>query len=145
MPTLHLKIREGCEEPYIEFHVDGEDLGRRVSQSFGEASSDDVLPWFGGDYILEETVLGDAVRARGSDQALFLACGCGHSACSGVWARVTVAGETITLSHFSTWCRRGRVEAALEPVVFDRRQLEDAVAQLRRDIESWRPPTRRGT
>ena len=41
---LELKIRENREEPYIEFHVDGQDLGAVLKAVFGEAGFDDVLP-----------------------------------------------------------------------------------------------------
>jgi hypothetical protein len=76
--TLLLKIREGCEEPYVEFHVDGEDFGSRVRAALGEAGFDDVLPWYGGDYKIDETVLGEPVRRSGAEGAILFACGCGY-------------------------------------------------------------------
>jgi len=140
MSTLLLKIREGCEEPYVEFHVDGEDLGSRVTAALGEAGFDDVLPWYGGDYKIDETVLGERARQNGAEGAILFACGCGYSACSAVFANVDVVGDTLTLREFSTWRGAQKVIASMAPVVFDRAQYDDAVRQLEREVETWRPP-----
>ena len=140
MSTLLLKIREGCEEPYVEFHVDGEDLGSRVKAALGDAGFDDVLPWYGGDYEVDDTVLGIPVRRSGAEGAILLACGCGYSACSGVFANVVVAGDTLTIRDIFTWRGGRKVVAPIAPLVFDRAQFDDAVRQLEREVETWRPP-----
>jgi hypothetical protein len=140
MSTLRLKIREGCEEPYVEFRVDGEDLGSRIKAALGEAGFDDVLPWHGGDYKIDETVLGEPARRSGADGAILFACGCGYFACSGVFANVVVAGDTLTIRDIFTWRGGQKVVAPIEPVVFERGQFDDAVQQLEREIETWRPP-----
>jgi hypothetical protein len=137
---LCLKICEGCQEPYVEFHVDGEDLGTRVKAAPGGAGFDDVLPWYGGDYQIDETVLGERARRDGAAGAILFACGCGYSACSAVFADVVVAGDTLTLREFSTWRGGRKVIASIAPVVFDRPQFDDAARQLEREVESWRPP-----
>lgn len=139
MSTLQLKIREGCEEPYVEFHVDGEDLGARIMAAFGDEGFDDVLPWYGIDYRIEDTVLGGTAPRDGARKAIIFACGCGCSACSSVWADVTADDDTITLSNFSTWRHARDIVASIEPVSFDRHQFESAVANLRRDVAEWRP------
>jgi hypothetical protein len=142
LSTLHLKIREGCEEPYVEFHVDGQDLGRRVAEAFGEASfDDDVLPWRG---YIEKTVLGQKTRKEGAEHAILFVCGCGEPTCRAVFADVIVAGDTITLQNFSTWHVRQTVVAPIEPIVFDRKQYNDAIQQLERDIANWHPPQKSG-
>jgi hypothetical protein len=138
--TLVLKIIEGCEAPYVQFYVDGGDLGQRVKAALGEDGFDDVLPWYGGDYKIEETVLGEVVRRNGAEGAVLFACACGQFGCSGVWADVVVCGETLILKNFSTWRRGQRIVAAIEPVRFDRKQFDEAVRELERDIEAWRPP-----
>jgi len=137
---LVLKIREGCEEPYVEFHVDGEDLGARIMAAFGSEGFDDGLPWFGGDYGIEDTVLGGKALKDGARKTILLACGCGQSACSSVQADITVTANTITLSNFSTWRHGHEIFAAVDAVSFDRRQFESAIAQLRREVAEWRPP-----
>lgn len=140
MSTLRLKIREGCEEPYVEFHVDGEDLGSRVKAALGEAGFDDVLPWHGGDYKVDETVLGDAARRSGAEGAILFACGCGYFGCSGVFANVVISGDTLSIRDIFKWRGGRKVFAPMAPVVFDRGQFDDAVRQLQREIEAWRPP-----
>ncbi len=141
MSNLDLKISEGCQEPYVEFHVDGADLAIRIKEAFGEASFDEALPWYGVDYSTSDTVLGEEARTKGAEGAILFACGCGCYACSGVFADVHVTDTTITFSNFSTWWRGGRAVAALDPVVFDRGQFEEAVSRLHFMIESWRPPS----
>jgi hypothetical protein len=136
---LELKIRENREEPYVEFHVDGQDLGAALMVAFGEAGIDDVLPWNGGDYAIGETVLGEQVRKHGAANAILFACGCGYFACSVVTTDVSVDQETIAFSRFATPWRGGLAVAALGPIVFDRRQFEEAVAALKRDLAAWRP------
>jgi hypothetical protein len=140
MSTFRLKIREGCEEPYVEFHVDGEDLGARIMAALGDEGFDDVLPWFGGDYRIDDTVLGYKALHDGTRNAIMLACGCGQSACSSVWADVTATPDTITFSNFSTWRHGREIVAPVEPVSFERNQFASAVAKLQRDVEDWRPP-----
>ena len=137
---LDLRIRAGCSEPYIEFHVDGHDLGARIRQSLGEAGFNEVLPWPGGDYSISETVLGEAIRSQGGKKAILLACGCGCSGCSSVHADVDVADDKITFSNFVTWHWGGPVRSALDPITFDRGQFEGAVARLQTMLEEWRPP-----
>lgn len=144
MSVLRLKIREGCEEPYVEFHVDGEDLGKRIESALGHAGFDDVLPWYGGDFKIEDTVLGESARRYGAEGAIFLACGCGYYACSGVFADVVVSNDTVTLRSFRTWRGEQTLIAPVEPVVFNRDQFEAAVSQLEREIASWRPQTKPG-
>jgi hypothetical protein len=139
---LELKIRENREEPYIEFHVDGQDLGAVLKAVFGEAGFDDVLPWNGGDYSIGETVLGEQVRKHGAASAILFACGCGYYACSVVTTDVSVAQETITFSKFATPWRGGLAVAPLGPIVFDRRQFEEAVTALERAVAAWRPTPR---
>lgn len=140
MSTLRLKIREDCVEPYVEFHVDGEDLGSRVKAALGEAGFDDVLPWYGGDYKVDETVLGEPARRSGAEGAILFACGCGYFACSGVFANVVVTGDTLAIRDIFTWHGGQKVVARIDPVVFDRAQFDKAVRQLEREIETWRPP-----
>jgi hypothetical protein len=140
MSTLLLKISEGCDEPYVEFHVDGSDLGARVRAALGEAGYDDVLPWYGGDYKVDQTVLGEPARRGGAQDAILFACGCGHYACSGVSANVVVIADTLTIRDISTRHRGQRVEASIPPIIFDRRQIDEAVQQLEREIAAWRPP-----
>jgi hypothetical protein len=142
MSTLVLKIREGCEEPYVEFHVDGDDLGKRVKAALGEAGFDDVLPWHGGDYKIDETVLGEPARRNGAEGAILFACGCGYYGCSGVFANVVVADDTIMIRDISTFRGGQRVVAPVSPIVFDRQQFDDAVRQLKFQIELWRPPAK---
>jgi hypothetical protein len=137
---LVLKVREACEEPYIEFYVDGENLGGRVKSALGEAGFDDVLPWYGGDYRIEETVLGESARRTGVEGAILFACGCGQYACGGVSASVVIAGEMLILRDIFTGRGGQRVVASIEPITFDRKQFEEAVSQLQREIEVWHPP-----
>jgi hypothetical protein len=137
---LVLKVREACEEPYIEFYVDGENLGRRIKSALGEAGFDDTLPWYGGDYKIEETVLGETARRGGAEGAVLFACGCGQHASGGVSASVVVAGETLILRDIFTWRGGQRVFASIEPITFDRKQFEEAVLQIQREIEAWHPP-----
>ena len=139
MSTLLLKISEGCEEPYVEFYVDGEDLGT-VEAALGEAGFDDVLPWYGGDYAIEDTVLGEAAQRNGAERAIIFACGCGFYTCSGVFAEVVISGDTLILSEFSTWRGGQKVVAPISPIVFDRRQYDDAVRRLHDEVKAWRPP-----
>jgi hypothetical protein len=142
--TLVLKIREGCEDPYVEIHVDAEDLGARVKAALGEAGFEDVLPWYGGDYTIDDTVLGGPVRRCGGEGAILFACGCGQFACGAVFANVVVDGDTLTLREIYAWRGGARVVAALPPVVFNRGQFEDAVRGLERDVAMWRPPAKDG-
>ncbi|MBE7466313.1 MAG: hypothetical protein HS116_22800 [Planctomycetes bacterium] len=140
MSTLRLRILDGCNELYVQFIVDGKDLGARVKAALGVAGYDDVLPWYGGDYRIEDTVLGEPARRNGADGAILFACGCGQYACSGVSAQVVISGETLTLCEFSTTGRDGqKLVAPIQPVVFDRGQFEDAVRQLECEIANWRP------
>ena len=143
MACLELKIRAGCQEPYVEFFVDGIDLGARVRESFGTAGYDEVLPYHGVDYSLSETVLGEEVRSHGAKSAIILACGCGCgcSACSSVRVNVALSEKTITFSNFSTWSQGKPVESNLGAVVFDRMQFEEAISGLQAMIEAWQPPT----
>lgn len=140
MSKLGLKIREGCMEPYIDFYVDGEHLGHRVMTSLGEAGFDDVLPWYGGDYKIDDTVLGETARRGGAEGAILFACGCGYFACSGVFASVVIAGEKLILRDIFTWRGGERVFALIEPIAFDREQFEEAVLQVQRHVEAWRAP-----
>ena len=139
MPRLELKLRDGCQEPYVEFYIDGQDLGPRVMAALGEAGFDDVLPWYGGDYTREEAVLGTEARVKGLHGAVLFACGCGYWACSGVVADVEVTDDTVTIQRIFTWRGNQRVAADLEPLVFDRVQFDEAVRALERDIAVWRP------
>jgi hypothetical protein len=111
--------------------------------AFGKDGFDDVLPWFGLDYQLDDTVLGDKAVREGARKAIVFACGCGCFACSGVWADVTLDGDTITLSNFSTWRRGHDIVAPMEPVSFSRQQYESAIASLRQDVAKWQPPPRK--
>src|SRR4051794_19277188 len=87
---IHFALIEGCEEPYVQFFVDRQDFGQRVRAALGEDGFDDVLPWCGGDYSIEETVLGERVRSEGGENLILFACGCSHMGCSSVHARVRV-------------------------------------------------------
>jgi hypothetical protein len=120
VPTLRLKIREACDEPYVEFHVDGENLGARVHAAFGEFGADDVLPWRGGDYTIDETVLGEPARRSGLEGAILFACGCGYYACSGVFANVVVDGDALTIQEVFIWHGDKQIIAPLAPLTFDR-------------------------
>lgn len=143
MSTPLLKIRGECEEPYIDFYVDGEDLGRRVKAALGEAGFEDCLPWNGIDYDIEETVIGESACRIGANGAVLFACGCGCYACGGVSADMLVRGDTITLQNISTWRGGKNVIAPMNPITFDRQQYEIAVAKLRNDVAAWRPPPRK--
>src|SRR3982750_4387556 len=140
MRKLQLKVREGCQEPYIEFYVDGQNLGTQLSDACGGRSIEDVLPWYGIDYKISDTVFGEGVRRDGASSAILFACGCCVSACGVVFVRVTVDRERITLSEFST----GGVVVPLAPLIFDRHQFDDAVRSVQRELESWRPSERTG-
>jgi hypothetical protein len=98
------------------------------------------LPWFGGDYEIDDTVLGEAALREGAKQAIMLACGCGCFECSGVRADVTAGPETIMFSNFTT--RRGgrEIVAGVGPVVLDRGQVESALERLRSEVAEWRRP-----
>ncbi|MDB5297846.1 MAG: hypothetical protein JWO31_3829 [Phycisphaerales bacterium] len=124
----------------MEFHIDGEDLGSRVKAALGDEGFDDVLPWCGGDYKIDETVLGESARRDGAEGAILFACGCGQYACSGVSADVIVSGDTLTLRNVSTWRGGQLVLARIEPIILDRQQFEAAVAKLHRNLAEWRPP-----
>lgn len=115
MAQLELKIIEGCQEPYIEYYVDGVNLGARIEEALGAAGFDNCLPWYGSDYSIDDTVLGEKARTQGLQGAIILACGCGCYACSGVSADVYVTESTIIFCHFSTWRRGERIVAPLEP------------------------------
>lgn len=141
MAHLDLRIREGCEEPYIEIYADAVNLGDQISESFGSEGWDDVLPWWGTDYQISETVLGQEVWASGMKGAIILACGCGCHSCSGVNVDVAVNDDTIVFSNFTTWRYGGSIRSSLEPITFDRKQYEDAVRLLHHRIQEWRPPT----
>jgi hypothetical protein len=139
MSTLSLRILPNCYELYVEFYVDAENLGTRVKTSLGQFGFDNVLPWYGGDYSISETVLGESARTKGADEAILFACGCGQYACSAVFARVKSSDESIMFSEFFTYARGDRVLAAIEPVTFDRKQFDDAILQLEEDIKVWSP------
>jgi len=121
--------------------VDGKNLGHRVKVALGEAGFDEVLPWYGGDYKVEETVLGEAARRNAAEGAILFACGCGQYACSGVSANVVISGGMLTLRDIFTWRGGQCVFAPIEPITFDRQQFDDAVRRLERQIELW-PPAR---
>lgn len=140
MAQLELKIIEGCQEPYIEYYVDGVNLGARIEEALGAAGFDNCLPWYGSDYSIDDTVLGEKARTQGLQGAIILACGCGCYACSGVSADVYVTESTIIFCHFSTWRRGERIVAPLEPVEFDRARFLKAVKSLHSMITSWQPP-----
>ena len=111
MSTLVLKIREGCEQPYVEFHVDGEDLGARIMAAFGDEGFDDVLPWSGGDYGIEDTVLADNAGRRAcaaaAAQRLTLCRTCHQP---------SRAGFRSTIRRSIVW-RRGRRPGSVRSVV----------------------------
>ena len=134
-----LKISEGSQQLYVEFYVDGNDLGERVRSAFGKAGFDDVLPWPGGDYNINRTVLGEPARRVGGKGMILFACGCGYCACSGVFADVDVEADTITIRNISTWHGGQNVVAPLDPLVFDRNQFEAAVQALERAVATWCP------
>ncbi len=90
--------------------------------------------------MIDRTVLGEQARRSGAEGAILFACGCGLYACSGVFANVVVVGETLTIRDIATWRRDQRIVAPLAPIVFNRNQFDDAVRDLERDIEAWRPP-----
>ncbi len=140
MSTLLLKISEGCQEAYVEFYVDRENLGERVKAALGGDGFDDVLPWFGGDYTIDQTVLGERMRRDGGESAILFACGCGYFGCSNVSASVVVSGTSLTLRDLFTWRGGRKVFAPIEPITFDRTQFDDAVVQLEREIAAWHPP-----
>jgi hypothetical protein len=139
MSQLELKISQGCQEPYIEFHVDEVDLGTLLKESLGKAGSEDVLPWQGIDYSISDTVLGEDARTKGSKRAILFACNCGCYACGSVFVDVHVDDATITLYNFSTHWRGEWVVAALGPIYFDRGQFEVAVSRLQSRLQEWRP------
>lgn len=141
LSTLQLTFNPEDTEPYVEFHVDGSDFGKRVKSAFGPAGFDDALPWPGGDYTPADTVLGERVLQHGSKGAILFACCCGYVACSGVSAEVTVTSDTVTLSNLTTWFERQWHVAPIEPVTFARQQYEQAVRDLRQRIERWRHTT----
>jgi hypothetical protein len=129
---LSLTLVEGCEEPYVRFLVDGKDLGQRLRAACSFA--DDVLPWRGIDYQIEDTVLGREVRTRGATDVILFACGCGCSACGSVTADVAVDQGRITLSHFTS---AAGVIKSVEPITFDLAQFNEAYHQLGRQIEGF--------
>jgi hypothetical protein len=137
--SLILRIPSPSHGPYVKFIVDGEDLGQRIKTSLGAEGFDDALPWEGSDFGLEDTVLGEPFIREGGKQAILLACGCGHYACSGIFANVTVTAETVTWSHFATWRHGREIIAPIAPVTFDRSQFEQAIAEVHRQAAQWRP------
>jgi hypothetical protein len=139
MATLTLTILPNCQELYVQFYVDAENLGTRVKSSLGQFGFDDVLPWNGGDYSISETVLGESARTKGTDKAILFACGCGQYGCSAVFARVESNDSSIVFAEFFTYARGERLVAPVAPVTFDRKQFESAVRQLEKAIEGWSP------
>jgi hypothetical protein len=139
---LELKVRDGCDEPYVEVYVDGEDIDVRLSAALGHDRFDGSLPWYGIDYSIDETVFGEAARRDGAGAAILFACGCGCAMCSSVSVSVVVDDATITLSHFVVSWGREQSVAAVDPIVFDRRQFEEAVAGLPGLVAAWRPRDR---
>lgn len=137
MSHLRLQLLPNCDEPFVEFYVDGENLGTLVKASLGPGS-EDVLPLHGGDFSFEDTVLGESVRRNGAESAILFACGCGYSACGSVHAKVIVDGNRLSITEISTWNYGGSC-ALIEPFVFDRDEYEAAVLQLEADLKSWRP------
>ena len=87
-------------------------------------------------------LLGEPARRSGAEGAILFACGCGYYACSGVFANVVIDGDTLMIRDIFTWRGSQRVVAALQPTAFDRRQFDDAVRQLEREIEAWKPAAR---
>jgi len=137
MSTLSLNILPNCHEPYVEIYIDAENLGTKVKTALGKFGFDAVLPWHGGDYSIAETVLGESIYTNGSDEAILFACGCGHYACSAVFAKVQSSDEAVIFSEFFTYARGERVVATIEPVVFDRKQFENSIRQLEEDVKVW--------
>lgn len=135
MSVIELKLLDGAEDPYILFFVDGHDFGTQVKAAFGEAGYDSCLPWYGVDYQLDETVVGQEIRRSGGKSVVFLVCGCGCWACSGVHVDVDVTDGSITWSGFSTWWKGERIVAPVDPVTFDRAQFDDAVAKLHAELD----------
>lgn len=138
---LDLSFPPDASEPYVVFDVDGVDLGGRIKEAFGADEFDECLPWYGTDYSIAETVFGPEARLKGRKCALLLACNCGCQGCSGVTADVQVTETMVIWSGFRAW-RPGRsIVAALDPVVFDRTQFEEAVTRLIVEVEDWRVPS----
>ena len=137
--NLDLQIPSDAREPYVVIRVDGVDLGGRIKEALGDAGFDNVLPAWGMDFSLDDTVFGAEMRSKGRAGAILLACSCGMSGCSEVTADVHVTDTTVTWSGFATW-RQKRVVAALDPVVFDRSQFEKAVTKLLVEVGEWAPP-----
>jgi hypothetical protein len=136
-----MRIREGCEEPYIEFQVDGVDLGAILATAFRATLPDgvfeDVLPWYGVDFDPFDTVLSPSVLEHGSLGALLLVCGCGCSACGSVSARVTVTDRDVTWSAFKTHFAGQLIEADVSPIRVDRSQFDAELAHLHLELQAF--------
>ncbi len=144
MAHLSFRIKDECQEPYIEIFVDGENFGAKVKEALGDRGFHDLLPWGGGDYTLNETVLGSQAQTLGEHRLLLLACGCGYTGCGGdVYATVVVTESHVTFDVITT--NRLDEMAPLDPVVFDRPQYQEAIAELYRLIEAWRPAPKAGS
>jgi len=140
METARAELRiVGASQPCVQYFVDEEDLGKRVCRALGEAGVIDALPWFGADYDLEDTVLGEKMGREGAEGAILLACGCGHSGCSSVRVDVMVTETTIVWSRFWTWWEGRMVVAAIPAVNFERRGFEEAVGGVRAEMARWKP------
>jgi hypothetical protein len=139
--ALHLTILPGCDDIYVQFLVDGQDLGGMVRQSAGQHARffyDDILPYNGGgDCQPEATVLGKPARTQGLRGAILFACGCGQSACSCVLADVSLTETTVTLHNFRVHKDR---RSSLAPITFTRANFEAAIADLERQVAGWRHP-----
>ena len=134
--TLRLTIREGCSEPYIEFYVDGLSLRSTIDAApgGGSFSIEECLPWWGGDYNIDQTVLGQYARTVGLKDATLFVCGCGQYGCGGA-----VLVDVYTDEHAITFCNF-RVDTNANPIDFDRRQYNDEVADLTARVAAWKPP-----
>jgi hypothetical protein len=142
MPTLQLSIRDGCDEIYVDFAVDGHPLSAivRAAPRASEAKwIECCLPWHGGDYDVDETVLGKPARTSGLHQAYLFVCGCGQIACGGaVVVDVQATPDSISFQNFAL--DNGYFPIAIPPIVFDRSQFEAAITDLERQVAEWTPP-----
>lgn len=138
--TLRLTIREGCDEPYIDFFIDGVPLPDLLRQAAGPDRAcfvEEVLPWPEGRHV-DETVLGVPARTRGLPEAYLFICGCGQWMCGCNWVDTLVTDTTITFANFRIRWKEPPLNIA--PIVFDRRQYEAEVADLATRIAAWSPP-----
>lgn len=135
--TISFSIIPNSSELFIAIFVDGIDLAELVDKADDTRAPmyDTCLPYYCGDYKIEETLLGMGLLPPGQHTVLVFACGCGYSGCSATYATALVEDERITLGDF----KPHKKPCGLRPLTFSLDQFSEAVKGLNLEIAEWQP------